>query len=275
MKKYFIQLDGKSVGPFSIDELKILKVTPSTPVWIEGEKEWRKANEIKELQALFISSFQSYNKNQSNYSKPKNRSTDFANFTFDEADASGKKTTSGLIVAIVAAALVAGGVFYFMNNKNLQTQKENAVEGIINSQDLSDSLQKLAKILKDDSTQLSNSLANLNGQEQVAMSSQDLVGSFDNNAGAVITVSGNSDQHLTVTIVYDFKQGDDCKGEISGDGKRVEDEEVLAQTFHGCELTLDYNGSNSITVKESKKCKSMHGKNCSFDGVYRKRESGN
>ncbi len=261
MKKYFIQLEGKSVGPFSLEDLKILKITASTPVWIDGEKNWKKANEIKELQSLFFGTTQGYTKPQSNYNKPKSRSTNFENFSF-ETDAPPRRPKVLLFYAIAGIAIVAGAMFFSIRVKNEKAGMENEIEEVENRGAMITTIA--------DSIRMADSIAGIDNQENVPSSSQDLVGSFDNNAGAVITITGNSDQHLTVTINFDFKKGADCKGEISGDGKRVEDEEVLVETFQGCELTLDYNGSSSITVKESKKCKSMHGMGCSLDGEYMK-----
>lgn len=264
MKKYFMQIEGKSVGPFSSEELKILKVTPTTPIWTEGATEWKKASEFKELQSLFISSFQSYNKLQSNYSKPKSRSTNFANFTFDEADKPARKPKTGLVIVLVFAFAIAGGVAYVMKMENEKTEKMKEIENIFNAQSGTDSVVTDMMINGNDSAPL------ISTESDVPISSQDLVGVFKNDAGASITVSGNSDQHLTINIVYDFNLGNNCKGEISGDGKRVEDEKVLMTTFNGCEITLDYSDTGYIRVEESKKCKTMHGKNCSLDGIYLK-----
>jgi hypothetical protein len=50
MKSYFIRQDNKPQGPYSIDQLKEMKLNPSVLVWVEGLKQWIKALEIPELQ---------------------------------------------------------------------------------------------------------------------------------------------------------------------------------------------------------------------------------
>src|SRR5262245_52214722 len=50
MKSYFIRQDNKPQGPYSIDQLKEMKLNPGVLVWVEGLKQWIKALEIPELQ---------------------------------------------------------------------------------------------------------------------------------------------------------------------------------------------------------------------------------
>ena len=50
MKSYFIRQDNKPQGPYSIDQLKEMKLNPAVLVWVEGLKQWIKALEIPELQ---------------------------------------------------------------------------------------------------------------------------------------------------------------------------------------------------------------------------------
>jgi hypothetical protein len=57
MKNYYIRQKDKKQGPYSIDQLKEMKINPTAPVWTEGLKEWIRAREIPELQqALFAAS---------------------------------------------------------------------------------------------------------------------------------------------------------------------------------------------------------------------------
>ena len=50
MKSYFIRQDNKPQGPYSIDQLKEMKLSPAVLVWAEGLKQWIKVLEIPELQ---------------------------------------------------------------------------------------------------------------------------------------------------------------------------------------------------------------------------------
>ena len=53
MSKFFIHKYDQQQGPFTIDELKDLKITRETMVWFEGADDWKKAVEIEELQEIF------------------------------------------------------------------------------------------------------------------------------------------------------------------------------------------------------------------------------
>lgn len=52
MKQYFIITQGKSHGPFSLEELKQQRIAPDTLVWREGMDAWQKATIFPELARL-------------------------------------------------------------------------------------------------------------------------------------------------------------------------------------------------------------------------------
>ena len=52
--EFFIILDNKQMGPFSIEELKVRGLKPDTPVWAEGMKDWAKASEVPALEQAII-----------------------------------------------------------------------------------------------------------------------------------------------------------------------------------------------------------------------------
>jgi len=54
MKEYFLNVDGKEVGPFDLEQLKYEKVGRTTPVWYEGLADWTPAGELPELEILFL-----------------------------------------------------------------------------------------------------------------------------------------------------------------------------------------------------------------------------
>lgn len=54
MKSYFIAEGGKQKGPFSIDELKRLKIKSDTLLWNEEMENWKKAVEIDELKEIIV-----------------------------------------------------------------------------------------------------------------------------------------------------------------------------------------------------------------------------
>ena len=54
MKKYFLHNGTESSGPFDFEELKVRKITKTTPVWFEGMEHWKNAEEIPELTSVFV-----------------------------------------------------------------------------------------------------------------------------------------------------------------------------------------------------------------------------
>ncbi len=53
--KYFIEQNGKAIGPFTIDELRYRSVTPSTLIWYEGLPEWVPAESIEIIRREILS----------------------------------------------------------------------------------------------------------------------------------------------------------------------------------------------------------------------------
>jgi len=53
MRKYYIYIDGKEEGAFSIEDLKERKIGRDTMVWFNGLDKWLKAEHVEELKQLF------------------------------------------------------------------------------------------------------------------------------------------------------------------------------------------------------------------------------
>lgn len=53
MSKYYLHNGSENIGPFTIEELKQNKITPTTPVWYEGMEDWKDAGSVEELKVLF------------------------------------------------------------------------------------------------------------------------------------------------------------------------------------------------------------------------------
>lgn len=53
MNTYHYSLEGKSLGPVTLEQLKGLSITKETLVWKEGLSQWVKAGELEELEVLF------------------------------------------------------------------------------------------------------------------------------------------------------------------------------------------------------------------------------
>jgi hypothetical protein len=54
MKKYYLFENDKTLGPYSLNELKAKNITPFTAIWCEGFESWKTANELEELKSIFI-----------------------------------------------------------------------------------------------------------------------------------------------------------------------------------------------------------------------------
>lgn len=58
MKQYYIIRNDQQNGPYTLEELGSMSITPDTIVWTEGMKDWAPAREVSELNTLFDSSSQ-------------------------------------------------------------------------------------------------------------------------------------------------------------------------------------------------------------------------
>ncbi len=54
---YWIIVNGQQQGPFSVDELRGMSITPSTQVWAEGMPNWVSAGTVPELASVISSQF--------------------------------------------------------------------------------------------------------------------------------------------------------------------------------------------------------------------------
>lgn len=54
MKKYFLHIGTENSGPFDLEELKIKRISKKTPVWFEGLENWKYAEDIEELNSVFL-----------------------------------------------------------------------------------------------------------------------------------------------------------------------------------------------------------------------------
>ena len=71
MRNYYAHLGDNQEGPFSLDELKLKKISKETLVWYEGLEEWIAASKVEDLKDLFISIPPPFNKQSINVPPPK------------------------------------------------------------------------------------------------------------------------------------------------------------------------------------------------------------
>ena len=58
MKQYYIIRNDQQAGPYTLEELAAMEITPDTVVWTEGMTDWAPAREVSELNSLFTRSVQ-------------------------------------------------------------------------------------------------------------------------------------------------------------------------------------------------------------------------
>lgn len=100
MKNYFIFSQGKQDGPFTIDELKNLRITSETLVWSEGMEDWKKAKDVQDLQFLLNSSPPQFVK-----------STTPPKISFSHENSTPKKSKRNLIILLVMISVLFIGFF--------------------------------------------------------------------------------------------------------------------------------------------------------------------
>lgn len=54
MSQYYLHENDITVGPFTIEELKVKRITAFTPIWCEGFENWKTAGEIEELKPILF-----------------------------------------------------------------------------------------------------------------------------------------------------------------------------------------------------------------------------
>lgn len=54
MKYYYIEIKGQQQGPWTIEELKNMRLTKGTIVWADGMNDWDKIENIEELKDIAI-----------------------------------------------------------------------------------------------------------------------------------------------------------------------------------------------------------------------------
>lgn len=136
MSKFHIHKDEQQQGPFTLDELRDLKITRETMVWFEGADDWKKAVEIEELKEIFKSVPPPLHINQPEIPNPiedkqiieKSKST---------VDISLKKKNTSLIIVIIAILVVGGiGTLLYLNQQAEMLRQIEVQQAKIQQQEL-------------------------------------------------------------------------------------------------------------------------------------------
>ncbi len=260
MKKYFIHANGSNAGPYSLEDLRAMRIQKTTPVWYDGLGNWSNAGDVAELRGLFDSNAATFTTSQ-NYSKPGTRST--YDFTKDNLSGNiGAKTPGkNFAVIIVTVVLLFVGIGGFVAYRIFKQSQAERIQAEFFDYDVE-------KERIENETQALIDSMNKTIEEAVPPSdygSPTYAGRFNDYSGGILKVTGTDEQHLIVTLDYNDDAG--CKGEISGEGSLISENLVQVKTSGGCKLTLKYS-VGIVTVEESSGCSAKHGNGCSFDGIY-------
>lgn len=259
MKKYFIHLNGRSVGPYSFEELRNMRIQQTTPVWFDGLGGWKNAGDVLELKGLFVANPQTFYQQQnfSNQTTGTGRSTS----TFTNTNLSGTirpdNSSRKLILIIVAVVMLlsaGAGVFIY----NQQQKQKRLAEEMMRDMEYQENIQSDAQAMMD-------SLNEVVVEEAEDYGSSVYSGRFNNYTGGILTVKGSGTDNLEVRLEYNSSDG--CTGSVSGTAREIENHKIKMKTSDGCTLNIRYS-TGFVTIEESAGCSSAHGSDCSFDGIY-------
>jgi hypothetical protein len=282
MKKYFLFVNGYNAGPYSLDELRMMNITPNTPVWFDGLGSWRNANEIPELQSLFNPQAfnpqqtgyippaygnQNYGQANPNYSQPNQNYTQ-PNPVYQTPPQNNNSTKKILLIlgSIFLVLILSVGFFIYQQ----QQKRKKAMEEFTQ---IMDSLQKSEVVAAQEAQAMQDSLRQADSAYQVqeshlAMGSSQYAGNYSNLYGGTLQITGDRDDNLQIYLSFKSESGN-CSGEIDGTGAVKGTDKIVMRTSGGCKITLDVSGT-IISVSESGSCSSYHGESCTFDGLYSK-----
>lgn len=264
MKKYFIHVNGSSVGPYSFEDLRAMRIQKTTPVWYDGLGAWKNSGDVPELRALFASNAATFTTSQ-NYSKPGSRST--YNFTNDNlsgnigAEKSGKNTAA-IVVTIVVLLFVGAGFFIYYQQQKKKERMEEMMNELVQEYQTEEGAadQAIEEAIVEGPVAV---------EEAMDYGASKYSGKFNNYSGGIIKVSGSNENNLTISIKFDESYG--CSGEISGQAKLIDENKLQMRTSSGCKLTIKYS-TGFVMVEESSACSGDHGSACTFEGIYSKEQ---
>ncbi len=261
MKKYFLQVNGYTVGPYSFEELRMMNISPYTPVWFQGLTYWTTANQVAELQSLFFANPQPF------YQQPASVSPYATQPNYPVNPPSNKNSNAKIfiIVGSLFLLLLAIGIFLAYSYREKRRRDMEIIERMSDSIQAADSLNAVVEAVTADSAHIADSIQAVEGLKASFGSSQ-YAGSYSNSSGGTLSVKGDDDNDLQITLNFQSTSGD-CSGEIFGTGKATQTGKVIMKTNDGCKLTLDFS-ETFVDVEESISCKSYHGTNCTFEGFY-------
>ena len=261
MKKYFIHLNGRSVGPYSFEELRNMRIQQTTPVWYDGLGNWKNAGDVPELKALFVSNPQTFYQ-QPNFPGPGGAARSTSTFTNTNLSGTIARNNSSrnlvlIIVAVVILIFAGAGAFVYLQ----QQKQKRMAEELIRAREYQQQIESDAQAVIDS---MNETVVEQAPEPAEDYGSSIYAGRFNNYSGGILTVKGSGTTDLEVKLEYNSPDG--CTGSVSGTAREIGDHKIRMKTNDGCSINIRY--SNRFVSVEESGCSSAHGSDCSFDGIY-------
>jgi TonB family protein len=122
MKKYFLHSNGQHTGPYSVEDLRAMRITPSTPIWHEGLGSWKAASDLPELNFLFTTTAPSFHQPQIHRQFP---ATSYYSPADEQAE---KKKSTRLILLVTGGMLTVIAVICIFAYQKVKENKEAMYE---------------------------------------------------------------------------------------------------------------------------------------------------
>jgi len=102
MTQYYLRIDDQSLGPFTMQQLKVRDLRGDTYVWREGLADWVRADQLSELRSLVQPAIPSFRDDPSPYASPSEPTTPYGPFP-----GSGRLPHSGVGIASLICGVLA------------------------------------------------------------------------------------------------------------------------------------------------------------------------
>jgi hypothetical protein len=259
MQKFYIHKEDKQQGPFSIDELKDLKISRDTMVWYEGADTWKKAIEVDDLKEIFKNTPPPLQTN-SPVIPPPLVSRKLKEVSKPAVDKKQMKKKMTLIIFVFAILLAGGLVTFFINNQQAKQAEIPTENKMVFSKPVEIQSQK-----EQPNTQKKISTNKTNNSDDYSNWS----GTYEDKYGSTLNVKGPS---ADGAVEFQLLQTSaTCIGQIEGTAYLTKNG---VANFHAkgdnCHVNFTFN-PGSIQVSEYD-CENYRGASCgSFDGFYNKK----
>lgn len=126
--EYLIFQNGQTKGPFTIDALRTMRITPDTQVLPQGMTQWIPAGQVEELRSLFVAQsasspqYQQTDSQQSIHDERAQPVQETSNTTNNSSSANNNNKIWWWIIGILMALWIYGKIHKNNTDKPVQTK---------------------------------------------------------------------------------------------------------------------------------------------------------